>query len=99
MNETSLEGFRLAIEEQTAIMRENAYAPETYFILSIINFAEMITGLMMGLYATSVSQSWVIGFIGHMCAMVSVSIGSIWIWFNYPTGVRGEEGKFTSLGA
>jgi len=92
-----IQTYRNAIQEQTIIMRENSYAPETYFVFSIINFAEMVCGLMMGFYAIFVNTSWFVGFFGHLLSLAGVGIGSIWIWFFYSKGVRGEEGKFTML--
>ena len=41
---------------------------------------------------------WIIGFIGHMLSLISITIGSVWIWFFYPIGIKGEEGKMTTLG-
>jgi len=71
------------------IMKDNEYAPETYFIFSIINFVEMLLGTSLGVLGASSNNSfWMVAAIGHLAALLSITTSSIWIWCFYWSGVH-----------
>ena len=96
----------MALAEYAKTMEETIWGPQVYFIFSVVNFVEMIFGVIIGWYAIENSLSGgvfsvafaIFGFIGQCMAVPSIALSSVWIWVNMPYGVY-ERGKLTRLGA
>ena len=80
--------LKTALLQKTYTMEQNVYGPETYFVISIVNFVEMVFGIVLGIIASFNAGFWLVGFIGHFCAFLSVTLTSVWIWIFYESGVH-----------